>query len=96
MSIGIVAKLTIQEGKNAEMESAFGELAAVVAEKEPGNNFYVLHRSRENDTTYVVLESYTDQAALDAHGKSDEFKAASAKLGPLMAGRPQIELLDGV
>ena len=66
MAIGIVAKLTIQEGKNKEFESIFGELQAAVNSNEPGNNFYALHKSRDSETSYVVLEQYTDQAALDA------------------------------
>ena len=43
MTIGVIAKLKIQEGKNAEFESTFLELQAVVASSEPGNNFYSLH-----------------------------------------------------
>ena len=70
-------------------------LAAVEA-NEPGNNFYVLHRSRDEDTTYVVMEQYEDQAAVDAHGQSDTFKAASANLGGCMAGPPEVQMFDGV
>ena len=96
MAIGIVAHLTIQEGKNAEFEAIFNELQDVVGQVEPGNNFYACHRSKESDTTYIVLEQYVDQAALDAHGKSDEFKAVAAKLGPHMGGAPKVEYMDGI
>ncbi len=96
MAIGIVAYLTIQEGKNEEFETVFKELQDVVAKVEPGNNFYACHRSRESDTTYVVLEQYVDQDALDAHGKSDEFKAVAAKLGGCMGGAPKLEYLDAI
>ena len=34
--------------------------------------------------------------ALKAHGGTDYFKAAGAKMGPCMGGRPEIEYLDGV
>lgn len=96
MAIGVVAKLTIQEGKNAEFEAVFTELAAAVRDNEPGNNFYALHRSRDSDTTYVVLEQYVDQAALEAHGASEHFRTIGAKMGPFMAGRPEIEYMDAV
>ena len=96
MTVGIIAKLNIQEGKNEEFETNFKELMAIVARLEPGNNYYALHRSRENPNSYVVMEQYVDQAALDVHGKSDEFKAQSAKLGGCLAGAPEIELFDGV
>ena len=96
MAIGLFAKLAIQEGKNEEFETNFKALMAVVAEKEPGNNYYALHRSREDQNAYVVMEQYVDQAALDAHGKSEEFQAVSAKLGGCLAGAPEIEFFDAI
>ena len=96
MAIGIVANLTIHEGKNEEFEAVFAELQSAVAANEPGNNFYALHRSRESETAYVVLEQYADQAALDVHRASDHMKTIGARLGPCMAGRPKVELFDAV
>lgn len=72
------------------------ELAAQVLANEPGCSFYSLNRSKSDPHTYKVLESYVDQAALDAHGKTDYFKAANGKLAALVAGMPEIEYLDGV
>ena len=95
-AIGIVAKLTIQEGKNEEFEATFKEMMAEVKASEPGNVFYAVHRAREDNTVYYVLEQYVDQAALDVHGKSDKFKALAAKLGGVMAGRPEITLMDAI
>lgn len=94
--IGVVATLTVAEGKNAEFEAVFTELAAQVRANEPGNLFYTLTRSRTNGQVYRVLEAYVDQAALDAHGKTDYFRAAGPKLGPCLAGAPEIEYLDAV
>ena len=72
-AIGVVATLTVAEGKNADFEAAFSELMQ----------------------QYKVLERYVDQAALEAHGKSDHFKASGPKLAPCMAAAPVIEYLDG-
>ena len=96
MSVGIVAKLPIAEGKEKDFEPMFKQLMAIVAEKEPGNQLYALHRPRDGSNVYVVMEQYDDQAALDAHGKSDEFRALSAKLGEFLAGAPTIEIYDAV
>jgi quinol monooxygenase YgiN len=96
MAIGIVARLEIQEGKSEEFEAAFAELKSAVTANEPGVNFYSLHRSRESETTYVVLEQYADQAAFDAHGATDHMKTIGAKLGACFAEAPGIELLDAV
>jgi quinol monooxygenase YgiN len=94
--IGIVATLKIQEGKNAEFEAAFKEAMAAVRANEPGNLFYELVKSRTDPTSYKVLEGYKDEAAIAAHRESAHYKALGPKLGPVMAGRPEIELLDGV
>ena len=96
MSIGVIATITIQEGKNAEFEEAFAVLAEQVRANEPGNIFYALHRSQSNPCIYKVLEQYASQADLDAHNQTDYFKAANEVLFPLVAAIPDIELLDGV
>jgi quinol monooxygenase YgiN len=96
MGIGVVATLTVAEGKNAEFETIFGELAAAVRANEPGNLFYTLTRSRSNPQVYRVLECYADQQALDAHGKTEYLRAAGPKLGPCLASAPEIEYLDAV
>ena len=96
MGVGIVATLKIKPEKTEEFETTFKELMSIVAEKEPGNNYYELHRSREEEATYVVMEQYVDQAALDVHGYSVDFIASSAKLGEFLAGAPEIKIFDAV
>jgi quinol monooxygenase YgiN len=94
--IGVIATLKVQDGKNAEFEAIFTELAKQVRANEKGNIAYALTKSRTDPNTYKVLELYTDQDALTAHGQTEYFKAAGPKLGPCMGGRPEIEYLDGV
>jgi quinol monooxygenase YgiN len=94
--IGIIATLKVQEAKAAEFEDIFKELAEQVRANEPGNLFYQLTKSRTEPGTYKVLELYKDQDALTHHGQTDYFKAGGAKMGPCMAGRPDVELLDAV
>jgi quinol monooxygenase YgiN len=94
--IGIIATIKVQEAKAAEFEGIFKDLAEQVRANEPGNLCYQLTKSRAEAGTYKVLELYKDQDALTHHGQTDYFKAAGAKMGPCMAGRPEIELLDAV
>jgi quinol monooxygenase YgiN len=93
-AVGVIATLTVAEGKNAEFEAVFSELAASVRANEPGNEFYSLTQSKTNPQVYRVLERYVDQTALDAHGKTDYFLAAGPKLAPCLAAAPDIEVLD--
>ena len=94
--IGVIATLRIQEGKAEEFEAVFRDLGAQVRANEPGNLAYQLTKSRTEPNTYKVLELYTDQDALTHHGGTDYFRAAGPKLGPCLAGRPEIEYLDAV
>ena len=96
MTIGVIAKLPIQEGKTAEFEAFFTELAQQVRANEPGNLAYQLTKSRKDPQEYKVLELYTDQEAITVHGQTAYFKAAGPKFAGVLAGRPEIELLDGV
>ncbi len=93
-AIGVIATLTVAEGKNSEFEAVFAELVAAVRANEPGNEFYSLTRSKTDAQVYKVLERYVDQAALDTHGKTEYFKAAGPKLAPCLAAAPVIEYLD--
>ena len=96
MTIGIIATIKVQDGKGAEFEQVFTELAKQVRANEPGNLAYQLTKSRSDPNTYKVLELYKDQDAVTLHGGTDYFRAAGPKMGPCLAGRPEVEFLDGV
>ena len=96
MAIGIVAKLTCKEGANTEFEAGFKKLQEVVKKNEPDCIFYLLNKSRDNDTTYYVMESYANAEAIELHGSYDEFRETSKALGPLSGGRPEITIMDQV
>ena len=96
MAIGIIATLKVQDGKGAELEAVFRDLAAQVRANEKGNSLYQLVKSRDDANTYVVMEMYNDQAAIEAHRNSEHYKAAGPKIGAFLAGRPDIKLLDSV
>jgi len=92
-AIGVIATLRVLPGKEAEFEGVFAELAPAVAANEPGNSFYRLFRT-EATGVYKVLECYDDAAAVEAHRASDHFRSIGARLGPCLAGAPEIETLS--
>ena len=96
MTIGIIASFKIKADKIAEFEAVFKALAKEVLANEPGCLAYQLTRSRTDPTVYKVLELYASEDALKAHGGTDYFKAAGPKFAGVLAGRPEIEYLDGV
>jgi quinol monooxygenase YgiN len=96
MTIGVVATLKIQEGKNAAFEEAFLALAEQVRANEPGNIFYILHRSQSDPQEYKVLEQYNSEADLETHRQSTHFSEANQVLAPMVAAAPIVEVLDTV
>jgi quinol monooxygenase YgiN len=96
MAVGVVATLKVAEGKGNDFEAVFRDLAAQVKANEPGNQMYRVFKSKADANTYVVMEIYADQAALEAHGKSDHFRAAGPKIAPTLAGRPDIQYFDSI
>ena len=96
MSLGVIATIQVQEGKNNEFEAVFSELAQQVLANEEGCVFYALHKSKSDPQIYKVLEQYKSADDLQAHGKTDYFVAANQKLAGMVAAAPDIEVLDAV
>jgi quinol monooxygenase YgiN len=87
--LGIVATLKVKPGMEGPFEAVAKELVAKVNAHEPGCVLYALHRA-EAPHTYVFLERYVDQAAVDAHRATDYFKALGRQMGEFMDGRPEV------
>ena len=95
--LGVVATLKVKPGMEREFEAVAKELAAKVDANEPGCRLYALHRLEGADTpTYVFMERYVDQAAVEAHRATDYFKALGRKMGEFMDGRAEVVRLREV
>ena len=64
--LGVVATIKIKDGKGAEFEKVATELVKKVNENEKGCLLYQLYHG-EVPNTYVFVERYADQAAVEAH-----------------------------
>ena len=94
MAIALVVTLPVQEGKSEEFDKVFLGLRDQVLANEDGCEHYDLYK--QDDTTYIVLERYKDQAAFDAHGQTAYFKAAGPALGAVLGGAPDMKMLQSV
>ena len=96
--LGIVATLKVKPGMEREFEAVAKELAAKVNANEPGCRLYALHRREDTGDapTYVFMERYVDQAAVEAHRATDYFKALGRKMGEYMEGRAEVMRLREV
>src|SRR5919108_184966 len=88
--LGVIAKLTIKPGTNADFEATMKALQAKVRSDEPGNKLYALHKT-DDVNVYVMLERYDDQAALE-----DVFHGTQRSKLDLYEGQGFIVLNDPV
>ena len=96
MTIGVIARVTIVAGKEAEFEAAFADQAKGVRANEPGNKLYQLVRSREVANKYVVMELYDGDSDLEAHRNAPHMVANRPRMAPLIAERTVVEIYDAV
>lgn len=89
--IGIVARVKVKAGSEAAFETAAKELIACTL-KEPGVLEYGLWRTDRTDT-YAFVERYKDDAAVEAHVKSEHFRRIGRQFRELLEGPPEMTKL---
>ena len=87
--LGTIATIKVKPGMEKDFEAVAKELVAKVNASEPGCKLYALHHG-EAAHTYVFMERYVDQAAVEAHRASDYFKTLGRKMGEFMDGRAEV------
>lgn len=90
--LAIVAKLTAQPGKGAELAEAMKGIAEKVRANESGNHAYNVHQGSENADLVMIYELYDDQDALNAHRQ--HMKEMGVNLAELLAGKPELEYFE--
>jgi quinol monooxygenase YgiN len=68
MSVRLVVTFTAAPGRGGELAKAF-EKRAAECRKEPGCEQFDIFQGTTNSDQVVLLERWSDQAALDAHAK---------------------------
>ncbi len=70
----MIARLKIirsKEGKESEFEDLFNKVDVDVKANESNIITHELYRSPKNSRDYIVVEKYTDQAAVDTHTETE-------------------------
>jgi quinol monooxygenase YgiN len=96
MAIGVIATIKTQPGKGGELEAVARELMAAVRKNEPANKYYQFFKSKTDENTYIVMEMYDDAAALETHRNTEHFKTLGPRMGPAMAGRPDVQIFEAI
>jgi quinol monooxygenase YgiN len=93
MSLSLIAKIKAKAGSEGKLEEAFKDMIKQVRAAEPGCEAYVLHKSTKDPTQFIWFEKYVDQAAFDAHRKTDHMKAMGGRIRDLLEGAPELEMM---
>ncbi len=88
----VVAKLKAKAGNEEELEKALLTMIPEVQAKEERTLIYTLHRAVNDPGTFLFYEKYQDQEAFSHHSTTPYFKMLFATVGPLMDGKPSIEM----
>ena len=93
--IVVAAIMKTAECKGEEFEQEFRKLAPKVL-KDPGTISYVLNRSIDTPTKFLVYEKYEDRDALRQHGSTAHFKDFSRAIASMLDGRPEVSLYEEI
>jgi quinol monooxygenase YgiN len=85
--VAVIAKIPAAPGKRDQLRDALQGLLDNAA-GEPDTLFYILHEDKGDENVLWMYELYTDQAALDAHMKTEGFKTAAGPIVPFLGGAP--------
>jgi quinol monooxygenase YgiN len=89
----IVARLSIKPDKIKNFTEAAKEMIEN-SNKEAGCRYYQLFQDPYDNTKFVFVEQYDNQAAVDAHFAADYFKAFGPKIGDYVVEPAKIKIVS--
>jgi quinol monooxygenase YgiN len=93
--VAVMATLRAKEGQRSELAEAIKSSLDAI-NKESGTIYYILHEHDTDPDALVFYELYEDAEAAKAHGSGQALKEMGPKLGPFIAGRPELVRLTPV
>jgi quinol monooxygenase YgiN len=93
--MAIIATLKVKPGMEEEFEAEAKLLVAKINANEPGCKLYTLNRG-PTPQSYVFIERYIDQAAIDFHRGTRHYKEVGPKIGRYVDGKVDVQVLTEV
>jgi quinol monooxygenase YgiN len=88
----IIARLTIKPEKAKDFIGAAKDIIAK-SNAEEGCTYYQLFQDPYDNSKFVFVEEYKNQAAVDAHFAADYFNAFGPKISDMLIGSPEIKVV---
>jgi len=89
----IIARIPVKEGKTAEAIEAVKQLMVGVREEE-GTLFYTLNVSGSAPDILVVMERYSNDAAIEIHMATPHFQEFMGRGAELFSGEPEVVIME--
>ena len=91
-SIAVVAKMSCKPNSSSKMLASYSPAAQGVQDQEPGTHLYAFGEDPKNLGSFYFMELYQDMKSVGKHSKMSHFKTMMKAQGPLMAGKPVIQI----
>jgi quinol monooxygenase YgiN len=88
MSVRLTVQLTVKPGTANDFKTAAKPALARVKREDAGCEMYDLFQSVDDETRFVMVESWASDAELDAHMKSPTMGDVGKALGAFIGGAP--------
>jgi quinol monooxygenase YgiN len=95
MSIRLTVQLSVKAGKAAEFKAAAKPALARVKREDSGCEMYDLFQNIDDESRFVLVESWASQADLDAHMKSPTMGDVGKAMGAFVGGAPVMHKYEG-
>jgi quinol monooxygenase YgiN len=90
MPIYQTANYQVKASAVDKVKVAIADFVEYVAKNEPGSRMYTAWQQKDDPTRFVHLFEFADEAAHEAHGRSDAVRQFEAVYGPELVGGPVV------
>lgn len=90
----VLIRVKILEGQERAFEDLIGALVRDVHANEPDPKIYEFRRIQGEPRSYVLFQSFVDEAAYDRYANSAYHLEASPKGQAMLDGEPVVEYLE--
>jgi quinol monooxygenase YgiN len=95
MTVEVIATLEARPEREADAEAALCALLTHTRQ-EPGVRRYDLYRDSTRPATFLMVEAYSDEAALEAHRESAHYLRFRDQAGDWLMAAPRVAVLQPV
>jgi quinol monooxygenase YgiN len=91
--LAIIVDFEALPGKGGEVRETLQTQARNALEKEPGCRYFDVCADPGDPDKFFLYELYDDEAAVEAHGRTEHYGAFRARIDPLLKNRNRRQMV---